>query len=196
MPKRINPNELEAIVEAVSRFQDGASIGDIIPEVDSSLTRRTLQRRLAKLIAENKLRADGEKKGKRYYAVRPSQGFTGLEVEAAGFPISTLGRTLMSKVSKPSYMREPVGYNRDFLDSYKPNESFYLTESIRERLAKLGHISDEVLPAGTYVRRVYSRLLIDLSWNSSRLEGNTYSLLETERLLELGESAQGRSAKA
>jgi Fic family protein len=38
-------------------------------------------------------------------------------------------------------------------------------------------------------------LLIDLSWNSSRLEGNTYSLLETERLLELGESAEGKDAK-
>jgi Fic family protein len=38
------------------------------------------------------------------------------------------------------------------------------------------------------------RLLIDLSWNSSRLEGNTYSLLETERLLELGESAEGKNA--
>ena len=30
------------------------------------------------------------------------------------------------------------------------------------------------------------RLLIDLSFNSSRLEGNTYSLLETQRLIELG----------
>lgn len=39
------------------------------------------------------------------------------------------------------------------------------------------------------------RLLIDLSWNSSRLEGNTYSLLETQRLLELGESASGRKAE-
>jgi hypothetical protein len=35
------------------------------------------------------------------------------------------------------------------------------------------------------------RLLIDLSWNSSRLEGNTYSLLETQRLLERGENADG-----
>jgi Fic/DOC family len=41
---------------------------------------------------------------------------------------------------------------------------------------------------------MYSRLLIDLSWNSSRLEGNTYSLLETERLLELGETAEGKDA--
>jgi len=36
--------------------------------------------------------------------------------------------------------------------------------------------------------------LIDLSWNSSRLEGNTYSLLETERLLEFGENAEGKDA--
>ncbi len=48
---------------------------------------------------------------------------------------------------------------------------------------------------GTYVRQIYSRLLIDLSWNSSRLEGNTYSLLETERLLESGEAAEGKDAR-
>jgi hypothetical protein len=34
--------------------------------------------------------------------------------------------------------------------------------------------------------------LIDLSWNSSRLEGNTYSLLETELLLEFSEVAEGK----
>ena len=39
------------------------------------------------------------------------------------------------------------------------------------------------------------RLLIDLSWNSSRLEGNTYSLLETQRLLEQGENAEGKGAE-
>ena len=35
-------------------------------------------------------------------------------------------------------------------------------------------------------------MLIDLSWNSSRLEGNTYSLLDTKRLIELGDPAEGR----
>ncbi len=50
-------------------------------------------------------------------------------------------------------------------------------------------------PAGTYVQQIFNRLLIDLSWNSSRLEGNTYSLFETERLLELGESAEGKDAR-
>lgn len=49
-------------------------------------------------------------------------------------------------------------------------------------------------PAGTYARNILNRLLIDLSWNSSRLEGNTYSLLETKRLIELGENAVGKDA--
>ena len=35
--------------------------------------------------------------------------------------------------------------------------------------------------------------MIDLSWASSRLEGNTDSLLETERLIALGEAAPGKT---
>jgi Fic family protein len=36
------------------------------------------------------------------------------------------------------------------------------------------------------------RLAIDLSWKSSQIEGNTYTLLETERLLNDKETAAGR----
>jgi hypothetical protein len=35
---------------------------------------------------------------------------------------------------------------------------------------------------GTYIRHILDRLLIDLSWASSRLEGNTYSILETDEI--------------
>jgi len=37
------------------------------------------------------------------------------------------------------------------------------------------------------------RLAIDLSWKSSQIEGNTYSLLETERLLKEKETAEGKT---
>ncbi len=37
------------------------------------------------------------------------------------------------------------------------------------------------------------RLAIDLSWKSSQIEGNTYSLLETERLLKDKETAAGKT---
>ncbi|WP_217983992.1 hypothetical protein [Turicimonas muris] len=37
------------------------------------------------------------------------------------------------------------------------------------------------------------RLVIDLSWKSSQIEGNTYSLLETEALLKDAREAKGKS---
>ena len=59
----------------------------------------------------------------------------------------------------------------------------------------LGDSPDREHPAGTFARKIHERLLIDLSWNSSRLEGNTYSLLDTQRLIELGEAAEGSDAR-
>lgn len=83
-----------------------------------------------------------------------------------------------------------------FLNSYEPNKTFYLTQSILEKLMKLGASGNHKgRPAGTYARKIYQRLLIDLSWNSSRLEGNTYSLLETEKLLATGEEAPGKDPR-
>lgn len=106
--------------------------------------------------------------------------------------LSNESKNLIDYVSQSIGARKPVGYNQDFLRSYKPNETFFLTEVNRSELFKVGRVEDKTRPAGTYARTILNRLLIDLSWNSSRLEGNTYSLLETKRLIELGESAIGK----
>ena len=42
-------------------------------------------------------------------------------------------------------------------------------------------------------RKEMERLGIDLSWTSSQIEGNTYSLLETERLLRESKTADGKT---
>lgn len=42
-------------------------------------------------------------------------------------------------------------------------------------------------------RKEMERLGIDLSWKSSQIEGNTYSLLETERLLRESKTAEGKT---
>lgn len=42
-------------------------------------------------------------------------------------------------------------------------------------------------------RKEMERLGVDLSWKSSQIEGNTYSLLETERLLKDKETAEGKT---
>ncbi len=108
--------------------------------------------------------------------------------------ITEKSKTLLHYVSKPQKNRLPVGYNQNFLRAYKPNKTFYLTQNQRDKLLEIGRVEIKTRPAGTYARNILDRLLIDLSWNSSRLEGNTYSLLETKRLIELGETAAGKDA--
>lgn len=111
-----------------------------------------------------------------------------------GIELSPESLSLLQYVSQSVTERTPVGYNQEFLRAYEPNKTFYLAPEQREKLFELGRVEAVERPAGTYARNILNRLLIDLSWNSSRLEGNTYSLLETQRLIELGETAAGKEA--
>ena len=111
-------------------------------------------------------------------------------------PISVASEDIKHYVRQHPSARAPVAYKREFLDAYQPNQTFYLSVDLRRRLFDLGaRTLQGDQPAGTYARQIFQRLLIDLSWNSSRLEGNTYSLLETEKLLSRGKSAEGKDAK-
>ncbi len=85
-----------------------------------------------------------------------------------------------------------MSYNRDFLDSYVPNRNQYVPDNFRKALFQDGKRFDQQLAAGTYARQICRQLLIDLSYNSSRLEGNTYSRLDTQKLVDEGISAEGK----
>lgn len=78
------------------------------------------------------------------------------------------------------------------MDDYRPNQVCYLTPALRAHLHAIGRSPDGQRPAGTYARQVLGRLLIDLSWASSRLEGNTYLRLDTQNLIEFGRLAEGK----
>jgi Fic family protein len=111
--------------------------------------------------------------------------------EEAVVPLSAESAKIREYLRQPSGARKAVGYNRQLLDGYRPNTSLYLSPKERAHLAEVGKTKAAVEAAGTYAKQILNRLLIDLSWNSSRLEGNTYSLLDTGRLIEFGEEAQG-----
>lgn len=120
---------------------------------------------------------------------RESGGASGQSPDLTPQPeFSMEAREARNIIRQPTGYRKVCGYRREFLDAYEPGKSWYLPEALRERLRGFGQ-SEEMaaLPPGTYARQVLDRLLIDLSWNSSRLEGNTYSLLETDHLLALGQ---------
>ncbi|RCW69196.1 Fic family protein [Pseudorhodoferax soli] len=82
--------------------------------------------------------------------------------------------------------RTRVGYEISFVGNYVPNKSSLLPPALATDLLNAGRSRDQQ-PAGTYAREVLEQLLIDLSWSSSRLEGNKKSLLDTKQLFELGE---------
>ncbi|MFU8822217.1 MAG: Fic family protein [Gammaproteobacteria bacterium] len=207
MPKRIPQQELDAILTVVAAHPQGVQVSTMREELPYRLPPRMLQRRLALLVEQGLLIAEGQGKGRRYRSPVSLAGQGSLVAgraitEARGevyVPISPEAEALKRAVRAPIQDRRPVGYQRNFLDDYRPNVTWYLPAETRRRLLEMsrpsdGERPDGERPAGTYARTIYSRLLIDLSWNSSRLEGNTYSLLETERLLELGEAAEGKDA--
>lgn len=195
MPRRFPEEDLRAIEDAVRGQPDGMTAQQIADALESAPPRRTLQYRLKSLVDDKRLVMEGEGRWARYKLPRiePTVGATaeGPEGEAA-IPVSPAGEEIRAYLRQAPAARKPVGYNRAFLDSYRPNESFYLSQDERAHLAKVGKPDFAVQPAGTYAKQILNRLLIDLSWNSSRLEGNTYSLLDTRRLIEFGEEAEGR----
>ncbi len=191
-----------AVLAAIRAQQHGLTIQDTEAALTPRPNRRTLQRWLRDLVAQQQLRQTGRGRATRYVTtnVVHFQAETTLNpVTTTGhfdvlLPLSEAGRKVAGHVQQPLPMRKPVGYNRAFLDGYRPNQHHYLPETVRQQLHSQGQAARTNEPAGTYARHIAHRLLIDLSWNSSRLEGNTYSLLETERLIYAGQAATGKNA--
>ena len=202
MVRRIREEDLQAIEGAVRIHPEGMTAQQIAEALDDAPPRRTLQYRIKSLVDSKRLNMEGSGRWARYrmpqfrtiraYALIAEDKGTG---NLVGLPLSSAGVEIRARVQQPATARMPVGYDRSFLDSYRPNATFYLSEAERSRLREIGNapIADE--PAGTYAKQILNRLLIDLSWNSSRLEGNTYSLLDTARLIEAGEEAEGRDRR-
>lgn len=194
MPLKTPPEEYDAILKAVAGFPGGAAISDLLG-ANLGYPKRTLQRRIDHLVDTGKLIPRGEGRGRKY--LPPPALKAADERPAKEIPswLSEESREILDLVTRPIATRNPVPYHVEFLEFYKPNQTPYLPRELCGTLAEMGKVGDKDLPAGTYLREVMDRLIIDLSWNSSRLEGNTYSLLDTERLLEAGERAEGKDAK-
>ena len=199
MARRVAEESLQAIVTAVRQCPEGMTAPQIANALEVQLPRRTLQHRLKALTNAGRLAREGSGRWTRYtvprnlsLAVREAIGTDEGFRLPVGIPLSEEGKRIRSYVRQPPEARAPVGYDRTFLDRYRPNLDFYLSEPERLQFQELGKTGLLEQPAGTYAKTVLNRLLIDFSWNSSRLEGNTYSLLDTARLIEHGEEAEGK----
>ena len=92
---------------------------------------------------------------------------------------------LARRLDLPMAARGPVTYHCDFVDSYVPNESTLIPREVAAKLYRLGHLLGPRCVVAS-ARQVFLALLVDLSWNSSRLDGNRYSRDAAEELLNGG----------
>ncbi len=148
----------------------------------------TIKRALERLIASGLVIRHGSARATHYTLAQPtSERIAPVDIATIGGgpKWSEQSLSLREKLAVPLAAREPVSYKRQFVDHYEPNKSWLLPERLAADLAREGRMQGQQ-PAGTYARKVLEQLLIDLSWSSSRLEGNRYSLLDTKRLFESG----------
>ncbi len=167
------------IVEYI-KTHPGTSSSEIISGLGLEVSSATLRRDLGRLIAENKLRVDGQNKGARYFLSPTYEMFAPIDLN-----------TYFAKEIDERKIHE--GYNFDLLDLLAGAPLFTAQE--REKLETLQRQFRQNVSklASSQYKKEMERLAVDLSWKSSQIEGNTYSLLETERLLMERETAKGKS---
>jgi Fic family protein len=107
---------------------------------------------------------------------------------------------LLHSVSVESYFEKeqderPVkdSFNQSLINEVLRNANLF-TEAEKAQLKVLQNKFKENIAglSETVYNKEMERLAIDLSWKSSQIEGNTYTLLETERLLLEKETAAGK----
>lgn len=206
MSRIVPAEELNLIERIIAEHPEGIGIsrlGKVLSEYLPDMHHRALQRRLKRLVGEKRVTTEGESIALVYKPI-PGKisigGSLGFELSSdivaeRYITVSREGRIIRDLVRQPLMERRPVGYQRSFLEEYEPGVTFYLSESLRAQFHEIGHTPAGERPAGTYARDILNRLLIDLSWASSRLEGNTYNRLDTQNLIEFGQAAKGKDIR-
>ncbi|MDE0179522.1 MAG: hypothetical protein OXP36_13130, partial [Gammaproteobacteria bacterium] len=161
MARTVQEAHLQAIEAVLQEHPEGRTAARIEAALASAPPRRTLQYRLKSLVDNKRLIMEGTGRSARYRvprmvdaAVQVVSGSPTVSVRAEVVPaLSEAGHEVREYVRRPPAARHPVGYDRQFLDSYRPNETFYLSQTEREHLLEVGRPVTAGQPAGTYARQ-------------------------------------------
>jgi Uncharacterized conserved protein len=158
------------IVEAVRNGNNTVSkILGWLEENGTPSSQPTVSRRLNGLIADQRIRQQGRGRSTEYVYDDYHDYF-----------------------SVPGNQRTAVGYNTSFIEDYIPGETTWFSDADIKSMTEAG--SGSPMDASTYSRAIAQKLLVDLSYASSSLEGNTYSYIDTEVLVQYGKVADGKDA--
>ncbi len=154
---------------------------EILENTDITVSYSTLKRILSKLIANNYITTTGQKKSTKYI-ISPVYNVI-KPIDVNDYYKKEIDDRIIKENFNFSLINETLKDNCIFTNSelQKLNE---LQKNFENNISQLSENN---------YKKEFERLTIDLSWKSSQIEGNTYSLLETERLLKEKKTASGKT---
>jgi Fic family protein len=143
---------------------------DILSFLSDSVNKRTLQRDLKELLDNNLISQGGRSRGIYYFIDVKNNIFENIDIDKY-FAINYQDRIVQEK------------FNFDIFNLLKgeiwTNKERQELDNLQQQFIK--NISK--YDSQTLINKEYERIMIEFSWKSSMIEGNTYSLLNTEALL-------------
>ncbi|MFA5348897.1 MAG: Fic family protein [Candidatus Paceibacterota bacterium] len=171
--QQLNPRQIK-ILEYIAK-QKKASNANIISFLKNNVSRFTVLRDLDLLLQEGLIRKEGKGRAVNYLS---------LDSEINGFFEPT---AYFSK--EPDERKIKTGFDPKIINElpklFSDKELEMLKESNNKYLARIKKIDK------TFFKKEIERLTIELSWKSSQIEGNTYSLIDTEILIKDRIEARG-----
>ncbi len=174
-------NYRESDIIEIIKNKNECSSKEVFEGITTSVSYATVKRILKKLTDDNLIITKGKGKGTRY--------------------LLSSAYELIQPINIENYYKKEI-------DERKIKESFnfqLITNVLNKHniftnteLKKLTTLQDTYMKNVSQLteaeyKKELERLAIDLSWKSSQIEGNTYSLLETERLLKEKVTASGKT---
>ncbi len=154
---------------------------EILPSLSRQISDRTLMRMLYEATTKGHIEVVGRGPSTRYRLTPQAHVTMELNLE------TYFDKDIDERQVQKSYNFELINDILPRVDLFTQEELHKLDEA-QDLFQK--HLSDM---SEIEYRKEMERLGIDLSWKSSQIEGNTYSLLETERLLKEKQTASGKT---
>ncbi len=154
---------------------------EILNGISQEMSIATLKRSLHDLISTGFIISIGQLKSRRYEISPSFEIIRPINVE------QYFEKEIDERIIQDKFNHELITRTLNNICIYTNSELDHL-KKLQEKFKS----NSSKLTASEYKNEL-ERLAIDLSWKSSQIEGNTYSLLETERLLKDKETAAGKT---
>jgi Fic family protein len=173
--------ETQDLILTFLKNHDNSSSKEIFEGLNAVASYATVKRCISKLLVEKYVVQQGNAKNSRYSVSLQYNLF---------YPIN-LGEYYSREIDEREIFS---GYNFALIPDVLQNVSLFTNEESEILTALQNQFSKNIASlSGFEYLKDMERLAIDLSWKSSQIEGNTYSLLETERLLKDKQTAAGKT---